>query len=77
MYGGDCYVMLYTYLVAGKESYLIYFWQVSAPVPSVRPLRTGAAQPSTHLQVFSVDSAGKKKHLNYTWYTNMGVVYGS
>ncbi|CAM9773741.1 unnamed protein product [Ectocarpus sp. 12 AP-2014] len=26
-YGGDCYVMLYTYLVGGKESYLIYFWQ--------------------------------------------------
>lgn len=27
-YGGDCYVMLYTYLVGGRESYLIYFWQV-------------------------------------------------
>ncbi|CAN0375176.1 unnamed protein product, partial [Ectocarpus sp. 13 AM-2016] len=26
-YGGDCYVMLYTYLVGDKESYLIYFWQ--------------------------------------------------
>eukprot|EP00752_Nemacystus_decipiens_P014256 g12677.t1 len=26
-YGGDCYVMLYTYLVGGRESYLIYFWQ--------------------------------------------------
>lgn len=35
-YGGDCYVMLYTYLVGGKESYLIYFWQVSA-VPIGRP----------------------------------------
>lgn len=31
-YGGDCYVMLYTYLVSGKESFLIYFWQVSVVV---------------------------------------------
>ncbi|CAM9441041.1 unnamed protein product, partial [Hapterophycus canaliculatus] len=26
-YGGDCYVMLYTYLVGDRECYLIYFWQ--------------------------------------------------
>lgn len=28
-YGGDCYVMLYTYLVGDKEHYIVYFWQVS------------------------------------------------
>eukprot|EP00904_Undaria_pinnatifida_P007549 jgi/Undpi1/3924/HiC_scaffold_16.g07292.m1 len=26
-YGGDCYVMLYTYFIGDKENYLIYFWQ--------------------------------------------------
>ncbi|CAM9327892.1 unnamed protein product, partial [Choristocarpus tenellus] len=27
LYGGDSYVMLYTYFVGDKEMYLIYFWQ--------------------------------------------------
>ncbi|XP_052236637.1 advillin-like isoform X1 [Dreissena polymorpha] len=26
-YGGDCYVILYTYEVNGKENYIIYYWQ--------------------------------------------------
>ncbi|CAH1789863.1 unnamed protein product [Owenia fusiformis] len=26
-YGGDCYIILYTYLVNGKENYIIYYWQ--------------------------------------------------
>ena len=26
-FGGDSYVILYTYVVNGKESYIIYFWQ--------------------------------------------------
>ena len=26
-YGGDSYVLLYTYLVNDKENYIIYFWQ--------------------------------------------------
>ena len=25
-FGGDSYVILYTYIVNGKENYLIYFW---------------------------------------------------
>ena len=25
-FGGDSYVILYTYLVNGKENYIIYFW---------------------------------------------------
>lgn len=25
-YGGDSYIVLYTYLVNGKENYIIYFW---------------------------------------------------
>lgn len=25
-FGGDSYVILYTYLINGKENYLIYFW---------------------------------------------------
>lgn len=27
-FGGDCYVILYTYLVSGKENYIVYYWQV-------------------------------------------------
>uniref|UniRef100_A0A3Q2YDS7 Advillin n=1 Tax=Hippocampus comes TaxID=109280 RepID=A0A3Q2YDS7_HIPCM len=26
-YGGDCYLILYTYLVKNKQSYLLYIWQ--------------------------------------------------
>ena len=26
-FGGDSYVILYTYLVNNKESWIIYFWQ--------------------------------------------------
>jgi len=26
-FGGDSYVILYTYLVNNRESYIIYFWQ--------------------------------------------------
>lgn len=26
-YGGDCYVILYTYQVNGKDNYIIYYWQ--------------------------------------------------
>ena len=28
-YGGDCYIILYTYLYNNKKSYIIYYWQVS------------------------------------------------
>lgn len=27
-FGGDCYVILYTYQKNGKESYIIYYWLV-------------------------------------------------
>lgn len=28
-YGGDCYLILYTYLVHSRKCYLLYIWQVS------------------------------------------------
>lgn len=28
-YGGDCYLVLYTYDVNGKPHYILYIWQVS------------------------------------------------
>lgn len=31
-YGGDCYVLLYTYIVGEKDMYIIYFWQVTPSV---------------------------------------------
>lgn len=27
-YGGDCYLVLYTYLKAGQPHYILYMWQV-------------------------------------------------
>jgi len=27
-FGGDCYIVLYTYQQNGKDKYIIYFWQV-------------------------------------------------
>ena len=51
-YGGDCYVMLYTYLVGGRESYLIYFWQVSDRRPS--PVRAFATIPRAIAAYYSI-----------------------
>lgn len=28
-YGGDCYLVLYTYRVSNREQYILYMWQVS------------------------------------------------
>ena len=30
-FGGDSYVMKYTYKVGNRESYIVYFWQVCLP----------------------------------------------
>lgn len=29
LFGGDSYVMKYTYEINGNERYILYFWQVS------------------------------------------------
>uniref|UniRef100_A0A4W3GZS1 Gelsolin-like domain-containing protein n=1 Tax=Callorhinchus milii TaxID=7868 RepID=A0A4W3GZS1_CALMI len=41
-YGGDCYLVLYTYMKGHKPAYIIYFWQVcglpsTAPQPPTQP----------------------------------------
>ena len=28
-FAGDCYVILYTYQVNGRDNYIVYYWQVS------------------------------------------------
>ena len=33
-FGGDSYVILYTYHFHGREAHIIYFWQVSHPEPT-------------------------------------------
>lgn len=33
-YGGDCYLLLYTYLIGEKKHYLLYIWQVK-PHPTL------------------------------------------
>lgn len=43
-FGGDCYLLLYTYLIGEKQHYLLYIWQVRphpcrpAQLPSAVPL---------------------------------------
>lgn len=32
-YGGDCYLLLYTYLIGEKPHYLLYIWQVRPRPP--------------------------------------------
>lgn len=42
-FGGDCYLLLYTYLIGEKQHYLLYVWQVRPhPIPRGVPL----AQPT-------------------------------
>lgn len=39
-YGGDCYLLLYTYLIGEKPHYLLYIWQVRpcSPCPELSQL---------------------------------------
>lgn len=50
-YGGDCYLVLYSYKRAGQQQYILYMWQVS-----VKPI---------HASLFSISSCFWKtdKHL--------------
>lgn len=36
-YGGDCYLVLYTYEVNRKPHHILYIWQVGVPGPSSQP----------------------------------------
>lgn len=40
-YGGDCYLLLYTYLIGEKPHYLLYIWQVRP-----RPLFQNSSAPT-------------------------------
>lgn len=31
-FGGDCYLVLYTYLKAGQQHYILYLWEVRNPL---------------------------------------------
>lgn len=53
-YGGDCYLILYTYLVNNRKSYLLYIWQVS-PCQKCTPL----IAPGLPLRIISVLLKGK------------------
>lgn len=44
-YGGDCYLVLYTYYVGSKVNRIIYIWQVSpCPLPRAHPQQDSAGQ---------------------------------
>lgn len=55
-YGGDCYLLLYTYLIGEKKHYLLYIWQVrsypslSGPGPARLPLQAAVT--------FELDTSG-------------------
>ena len=33
-YGGDCYLVLYSYQMSSRQHYILYMWQVALPKPS-------------------------------------------
>lgn len=72
-FGGDSYVILYTYLVNGKENYLIYFWlgQVSfhglnIPV-TIRECFTACRSPVRMRE-------GLQQSMHVIWMINMVVL---
>lgn len=53
-YGGDCYLLLYTYLIGEKQHYLLYIWQVSttpAPGPEHIHLSSYSCQVAIALEL--------------------------
>lgn len=46
-FGGDCYLLLYTYLIGEKQHYLLYIWQVRPlpPCPEHRQLSSSSPVP--------------------------------
>lgn len=36
-YGGDCYLVLYTYQTSGQQQYILYMWQVSVTTEGIFP----------------------------------------
>lgn len=54
-YGGDCYLLLYTYLVGEKKHYLLYIWQVRTPVPHCE-------QPGSWSTLFSAEVANTTEY---------------
>lgn len=43
-FGGDCYLLLYTYLINEKQHYLLYIWQVR---PHSTPFRAQLLNPTS------------------------------
>lgn len=43
-FGGDSYVILYTYEVNGVENFIIYFWQVSICVQAMATAASSLAE---------------------------------
>lgn len=46
-YGGDCYLLLYTYLINEKPHYLLYIWQVRLALIPHKPSQLGCSLPCT------------------------------
>ena len=48
-YGGDCYLVLYSYRMSSRQHYILYMWQVAAP----HTLTLLALSPILHLFLLS------------------------
>lgn len=42
-FGGDCYLLLYTYLIGEKQHYLLYIWQVRPRPPQPERSQLGSS----------------------------------
>nr|XP_044611432.1 advillin isoform X2 [Equus asinus] len=51
-YGGDCYLVLYTYEVSGKPHYILYIWQGGTS-------RKGNAEPDPPVRLFQIQGNDK------------------
>lgn len=59
-FGGDCYLLLYTYLIGEKKHYLLYIWQVrpAHPVQSTASSVPAPLYPCQVAILFDLNSCG-------------------
>lgn len=51
-YGGDCYLIMYTYLVHSRKCYFLYIWQVrSLPIVTSCPFSSVPPHEFDHLTI--------------------------
>lgn len=75
-YGGDCYLLLYTYLIGEKPHYLLYIWQVR-PRPLFQNTASSAPTPLYPCQVaipFVLNISGDRELTSFPLWDCFGCV---